>query len=400
MLARRYYNNTILLQLILFIESLCRMRTSEVTFRGENMSISVDIVIPAYQEAENIKPLVQRIAKVREQQALDINVFIVDDNSEDGTEEAVADIALDWVNLIVRKTERGLSSAVLAGMAEGNGSVVLVMDADLSHPAEAIPAMVAELQSGADFVVGSRYIEGGSTDDNWGFYRWLNSQIATLLARPFVKIKDPMSGFFAMPREQFNQAKGLNPIGYKIGLELIVKCACKKVVEVPIHFTDRVRGESKLTLTEQLKYIQHVRRLFLFKYANSSEVVQFLAVGASGVIVNLGVLSLLVMLGMAAKTAVLLAIAVSVATNFLLNRRFTFSHSRDEPFFGQFCKYALSVSVGTAVNVVVALLLIEVYPEMKVQLASFAGIVAATLFNFTAMKFLVFKRRFYKKSGK
>jgi dolichol-phosphate mannosyltransferase len=360
------------------------------------MSVAVDIIVPAYQEAENIKPLVERIAKVRDQHALDIKVFIVDDNSQDGTEEAVADIALGWVRLIVRKTERGLSSAVLAGMTEGDGAIVLVMDADLSHPAEAIPAMVKELQDGADFVVGSRYIEGGSTDDNWGFYRWLNSQIATLLARPFVKIKDPMSGFFAMSRKQFDQAQELNPIGYKIGLELIVKCACKKVVEVPIHFTDRVRGESKLTLTEQLKYIQHVRRLFLFKYANSSEVVQFLAVGASGVIVNLGVLSLLVMLGMAAKIAVVLAIAISVVTNFLLNRRFTFSHSKDEPIAAQFLKYAVSVSVGTVVNIVVALFLVSSYPEMKVQLASFFGIVAATLFNFTAMKFLVFKRRFYK----
>jgi dolichol-phosphate mannosyltransferase len=360
------------------------------------MSPVIDVIVPAYQEAENIKPLIERISQVREQQSMNINVFIVDDNSQDGTEQAVADIALDWVKLLVRKTDRGLSSAVLAGLAEGTGDIVLVMDADLSHPAEAIPSMVAELQAGADFVVGSRYVEGGSTDDNWGFYRWLNSQIATLLARPFVKIKDPMSGFFAMPRRQFSQAKDLNPIGYKIGLELIVKCACKRVVEVPIHFTDRVRGESKLTLIEQLKYVQHVRRLFLYKYAGSSEVVQFLAVGASGVAVNLGVLSLLVMLGMSAKIAVVLAIAVSVVTNFLLNRRFTFSHSRDEPVASQFLKYALSVSAGTVVNIAVALSLVEAYPDMKVQLASFVGIVAATLFNFTAMKFLVFKRRFYK----
>ena len=364
------------------------------------MSPVIDVIVPAYQEAENIKPLIERISQVREQESMNINVFIVDDNSQDGTEQAVADIALDWVSLLVRKTDRGLSSAVLAGMAEGTGDIVLVMDADLSHPAEAIPAMVAELQSGADFVVGSRYIDGGSTDDNWGFYRWLNSQIATLLAYPFVNIKDPMSGFFAMTREQFNQANDLNTIGYKIGLELIVKCACKKVVEVPIHFTDRVRGESKLTLTEQLKYIQHVRRLFLYKYASSSEVVQFLAVGASGVVVNLGVLSLLIMLGMTAKIAVVLAIAVSVVTNFLLNRRFTFSHSKDAPMASQFFKYTLSVSAGTVVNIVVALSLVEAYPDMKVQLASFVGIVTATLFNFTAMKFLVFKRRFYKESDK
>lgn len=244
------------------------------------MSIVVDVVVPAYQESENVKPLIARIAAVREASDFDINVFIVDDNSQDGTEEAVAALDLDWVNLIVRKTDRGLSSAVLRGLEEGSGDIVLVMDADLSHPAEAIPSMVNEIASGADFVVGSRYIEGGSTDDNWGFYRWLNSQAATLLARPFVNIKDPMSGFFAMPRKQFDKAEELNPIGYKIGLELVVKCGCKRAVEVPIHFTDRIHGESKLTLSEQLKYVQHVRRLFLFKYASSSEVVQFLGVGA------------------------------------------------------------------------------------------------------------------------
>jgi dolichol-phosphate mannosyltransferase len=360
------------------------------------MSLTVDVVIPAYQEGENIKPLVERISGVRDQGDFDIKVFIVDDNSQDGTEQAVADINLDWVNLIVRKSERGLSSAVLRGLDEGSGDIVLVMDADLSHPAEAIPFMVDEIVNGADFVVGSRYIAGGSTDDNWGFYRWLNSQAATLLARPFVNIKDPMSGFFAMPRKQFAQAQELNPIGYKIGLELVVKCGCKKPVEVPIHFTDRVRGESKLSLIEQLKYVKHVRRLFIYKYAHSSELVQFLAVGASGVIVNLGILSLLVMLGIATGIAVVVAIGASVVTNFLLNRRFTFSHSKDAPIFSQFLKYSISVSVGIVVNLSVTLSFVKLYPEMKVQIASIAGIVAATLFNFVAMKFIVFKQKFYK----
>lgn len=362
------------------------------------MTVTVDVVVPAYQEGENIKPLVERIAAVRESSDFDINVFFVDDNSQDGTEEAVADIALDWVKLIVRTSDRGLSSAVLRGLEEGSGDIVLVMDADLSHPAEAIPSMVAEITSGADFVVGSRYIEGGSTDDNWGFYRWLNSQAATLLARPFVNIKDPMSGFFAMPRSQFEKAEALNPIGYKIGLELVVKCGCKKAVEVPIHFTDRVRGESKLTLTEQLKYVQHVRRLFLFKYASSSEVVQFLAVGASGTLVNLLVLSLLVVMGMGNQLSVAIAIGVSVCTNFLLNRRFTFSHSREAPMLDQFVKYVASVSVGILVNYAVVSICLNLYPDMRIQWASLMGIAAAMLFNFTMMKFIVFKRKFYKNS--
>lgn len=360
------------------------------------MSLSIDIVVPAYQESENIKPLIERISDVRDKNDFDVNVFIVDDNSRDGTEEVVKELGVEWVNLIVRTSDRGLSSAVLRGFNEGTGDIVLVMDADLSHPAEAIPAMVEKLTGGADFVVGSRYIDGGSTDDNWGFYRWLNSQVATLLARPFVNIKDPMSGFFAIFRSQYAQAKALNPIGYKIGLELIVKCECKKVVETPIHFTDRVRGESKLTLSEQLKYIQHVRRLFLFKYANSSEVVQFLAVGASGTLVNLVVLSALVILGVGNQLAVAIAIGVSVCTNFLLNRRFTFSHSRNEPISKQFVAYVASVSLGVLVNYVVVSILLNLYPEMRVQFASLIGISSAMFFNFAAMKFIVFKRKFYR----
>ncbi len=203
-----------------------------------------------------------------------------------------------------------------------------------------------------------------------------------------------------MPRKQYEKAQELNPIGYKIGLELVVKCGCKKAVEVPIHFTDRIHGESKLTLSEQLKYVQHVRRLFLFKYASSSEVVQFLAVGASGTLVNLLVLSLLVALGMGNQLAVAFAIAVSVCTNFLLNHRFTFSHSREAPMLQQFVKYVASVSVGVLVNYAVVSLVLNSYADVQVQVASLVGIAAAMIFNFTAMKFIVFKRKFYKTSDK
>lgn len=360
------------------------------------MSLKIDVVVPAYQEKENIKPLLERIAQVRKNNSYDIQVYIVDDNSNDGTDIAVDELNLDWLHLIVRTSERGLSSAVLKGIDTGTGDFALVMDADLSHPPEAIPSMIQELQEGADFVVGSRYIEGGSTDDNWGLLRWLNSQIATLLARPFVTIKDPMSGFFAMERKQYNKAKDLNPIGYKIGLELVVKCDCRKAVEVPIHFTDRVRGESKLSFKEQLKYIQHIRRLFLFKYADYSEVVQFLVVGVSGLVVNLAALTLLVSLGVATNIAIVAAITISICTNFLLNRRFTFSHSKNEPILGMFLKYVASVSVGALINTAVTLTLIKTNPEMVVQVASVIGILAATIFNYTAMKFVVFKRKFYK----
>jgi dolichol-phosphate mannosyltransferase len=96
--------------------------------------------------------------------------------------------------LIERTADRGLSAAVLDGLRCARGEIVLCMDADLSHPSSAIPLMVRKLLSGADFVVGSRYVDGGTTSHDWGFLRWLNSRIATWLARPLTNVRDPMAG--------------------------------------------------------------------------------------------------------------------------------------------------------------------------------------------------------------
>src|SRR5262249_7023890 len=165
---------------------------------------------------------------------------------------------------IVRTHDRGLSPAVLDGLRAARYDVFVVMDADLSHPPEKIPEMVRALQNGADFVIGSRYVAGGTTDAEWGLFRWLNSKVATLLAWPLTSARDPMAGFFALTRPTFERGQTvLNPIGYKIGLELLVKCHCGAVREVPIHFADRKFGSSKLSFKEQLRYIQHLRRLYI-----------------------------------------------------------------------------------------------------------------------------------------
>ena len=152
--------------------------------------------------------------------------------------------------------------------------------------------MVLALSSGQEIVLGSRYVPGGSTDDDWGVLRWLNSRVATLMARPLTAVRDPMSGFFALRKADFDAARDLNPVGYKIALELIVKCGFENVGEVPIAFSDRVYGESKLTFRQQLLYLQHVRRLYLHKFSEAMHLLQFLVVGALGVVVNLAVLTL------------------------------------------------------------------------------------------------------------
>ncbi len=358
---------------------------------------TIDVVVPTYREARNIPLLIERLDVLRRSHPL--HLTIVDDNSGDGTEEAIQRLNLPWVSLIVRTSARGLSSAVLEGLNRTSGDIIVVMDGDLSHPPEAIPRMLEELAKGSDFVVGSRYADGGVTDDNWGMFRWLNSRVATSLARPFTAIEDPMSGFFALERITYSKADHLNPIGYKIGLELLVKCHCKKISEVPIAFADRIHGESKLSLREQLRYLRHIRRLFMYKYAIWSEVVQFMVVGASGVLVNLFGLTVLLRAGLSASVSIAGAIVMSICTNFLLNRRFTFSYSKSGHMPTQFLSYLVSVSFGALVNYLAAILLLTSFPSLMPQVASLGGIAVATIVNFVALKFLVFKRKHYRPRG-
>ena len=230
---------------------------------------AVSVVVPTFHEANNLAHLIRRIDQLPHDHHLQIELLIVDDDSRDGTVELIESLDLDWIRLIVRPTDRGLSQAVVEGLRQAQHEVVVVMDADLSHPPEIIPKMLQMLDDGQEFVIGSRYVPGGSTDTKWGLFRWVVSKTAILLARPFTKLRDPMAGFFALRRNSFEKTPGLNPVGYKIALELIVKCGFTRVTEIPIHFTERQRGKSKLTLREQMRYLKHLYRLFLFKYRNT-----------------------------------------------------------------------------------------------------------------------------------
>jgi dolichol-phosphate mannosyltransferase len=230
-----------------------------------NPAPPTSVIVPTFREVEALPDLIERLSKVRAENGSISELVIVDDDSKDGTEAMIAARPEPWVKLIVRKEDRGLSQAVLAGLYAARGDLLVVMDADLSHPPEAIADMQREILGGADFVVGSRYISGGSTSDDWGVLRFVNSWVATTMARPLTTITDPMSGFFALPRHVFERARDPSPLGYKIGLELLVRCGCTNVREVPIHFVNRVRGESKLTLKQQVLYVRHLMRLYRFK---------------------------------------------------------------------------------------------------------------------------------------
>ncbi|MEX0774770.1 MAG: polyprenol monophosphomannose synthase [Phycisphaeraceae bacterium] len=280
----------------------------------------VSIIVPTYREAENLPALVERVTRVAREHALNVELIIVDDDSGDGTEEAVAALGRPWVRLIVRKSDRGLSRAVIEGLAAARYEHLVVMDADLSHPPEKIPELLTALDGGAEMAVGSRYVPGGTTDDRWGVFRWINSKVATLLARPFTHLRDPMSGFFALPAALLQDAEPLNPIGYKIGLEILVKCRCRNVAEVPIHFAQRLHGQSKLSLAEQLRYLEHVRRLFEFVYPGWSRLLFGATVAAVRLVTALPALLLAGAMGAGPLGAIEIAGGVMLLAQLLFKR--------------------------------------------------------------------------------
>jgi dolichol-phosphate mannosyltransferase len=240
----------------------------------------VSILVPALNEAENLPLLVPRIAAALNGRTHEI--LIIDDNSRDNTRQVCEELARSHsLRLIVREhPQHGLSGAVLEGMRQARGNLLLVMDADLQHPPERIPALLEPLDNEqADFTLGSRYVPGGQTAEAWSLARRINSWVATFMARPFCgSIRDPMSGFFALKRKTFERAQRLTPLGYKIGLELMCKCHITRAMEIPIHFDLRQKGQSKLSLKQQFRYLEHLSRLYDFQYPRASPVIKFLIV--------------------------------------------------------------------------------------------------------------------------
>lgn len=228
----------------------------------------VSIVVPAYRESANLKPLTERIFAATRKAAIEAELIIVDDNSQDGTESVVDSLASDYpVRLVVRTDQRGLSSAVLAGFAEARYDRFIVMDADLQHPPEAVPEMLKALENGdCDFVSGTRYTPGGEIAEDWPLHRRLVSLCARLTARPLTPLSDPLSGFFAIHRRTWERAKHLDSIGYKIALEIYVKAGCRRPAEVSIRFNARHAGESKLTGAVIGGYLGHLLKLYRSRF--------------------------------------------------------------------------------------------------------------------------------------
>jgi glycosyltransferase involved in cell wall biosynthesis len=222
----------------------------------------LSLVAPTYNERSNIPILVERVHRSLGDYPYEL--IIVDDNSPDGTAEVARELSQQYpIRVISRHNEKGLASAIVEGFKSARGSILGVIDADLQHPPEKIPALLQEIESGADVAIASRYIPGGGVRD-WNFIRRTTSWGATILAHLLLsstrKINDPLSGFFLLKKEVIEGVE-LKPIGYKILLEVLGRGKAKETKEVPFIFEGRKHGESKLSLSEEVKYLKQLYSL-------------------------------------------------------------------------------------------------------------------------------------------
>jgi dolichol-phosphate mannosyltransferase len=228
------------------------------------MALPFSIVIPTYNEAGGIEKLLRALDGVFKANGLDGEVIVVDDNSPDGTGAIVDRLASELpVRALHRPGKMGLSSGVIDGWktARPQSRALGAMDADFSHDINVLPAMVAALESGGyGLAVGSRYVPGGGIA-NWPKRRIVTSRVACMLARPLTSVRDVTSGYFLVKREALDGVE-LDPIGFKIGLEVIAKAHYGKAVEIPYVFKDRVVGESKLNQKEIVNYLKQLRKLY------------------------------------------------------------------------------------------------------------------------------------------
>ena len=244
---------------------------------------AVSIVVPTFREAANIPRLCERIHAALSDSGIAWELLLIDDNSDDGSEAVVAELARSLpVRMVTRRQlPRDLSLSVVEGIRLCRFDRLVVMDADLSHPPERIADLLDALDADCDMVIGSRYAPGGLIDRTWSRWRLLNSRLATSMTLPLVSCSDPMSGFFATDRRVLPDLQRLQPIGYKIALELMVRGQLR-VKELPIDFRDRSQGSSKMNWRQQLNFLRHLYRLYRVKFGGTARVLCFGLVGASG----------------------------------------------------------------------------------------------------------------------
>jgi len=225
------------------------------------------IAIPTLNEAGNIPPLLARLSRAVSDLGLDCEFIVVDDESTDGTQSVVRECAEQdsRVRLLVRRGQKGLAGAVIHAWSHTDAELLGVIDADLQHPPEVLPALVQSVLDGADIAIASRYTNGeGEGLREWNKLRRLVSRFGTMATTPLqrkgLRVKDPLSGFFVVQRSCIDELD-LQPEGFKILLEILVKGRIKKAVEIPFRFATRHSGQSKANFKIALQYFTLLGKL-------------------------------------------------------------------------------------------------------------------------------------------
>ncbi len=378
--------------------------------------VQVSIIIPTYNESENI---IQVLKTIGDHLPKDIatEAIVVDDNSPDGTGKVVEDYINDTqnkigytVDVIHRKTKSGLSSAILDGIQHSSGETVVVMDSDFSHPPKIIPQLVEEIKiSKYDIAIASRYTEGGEVS-GWSTKRKLISKTAKGIAKAGLGVNesDPMSGFFAFRRKILEGIK-FDAIGYKMLLEILVKTKGAKVKEIPYTFTNRMYGSSKLDSSTILDYVRSVWRLYRYghKVEDSktrtsvrfiSKAGRFFTVGLSGLLVNY-LVSLLfadAVMNFWYIHATVIGIIVSMSSNFILNKIWTFEDRNFEAkkTLIQYGKFVGFSSLGALIQLGMVYVLVDNY-QFVYPLALMLAVIIAASSNFILNKKWTFKEKIW-----
>lgn len=361
----------------------------------------VVIIVPTYNESENIAALLGALQEQFSRMSHDMNVLVVDDNSPDGTADIVRSLQAEQPNLkLIEGKKAGLGAAYKRGMQYAmdvlEADVVFEMDADFSHKPEDVPRLLAEIDRGADCVIGSRYVKGGSIPDNWGLMRKANSWGGNFVARwlaGIYRIRDCTAGFRAIRTSALRKVdlstSTVQGYAFQVALLHALVSQGARTVEVPVDFPDRTRGQSKLGLSDIIEFITNA---WWIRVRSSATFLRFLAVGASGVLVNLLGFTLLLNAGLDKYVASPIAIEISIISNFLLNNYWTFgsrTHSEKTGIrglkFNAVSLLSLSVSYG------IFIVLSQLFPAVPPQIHQLVGIVPATLVNYLLNSYWTFR---------
>ncbi|MDR7544440.1 MAG: glycosyltransferase [Armatimonadota bacterium] len=346
--------------------------------------MDLSLIIPTYNEADNVGLLAERIRQSLA--GAEYEVIFVDD-STDGTDRVIAALSRQDARILLvhRENQRGLAAAVVEGIAQARGRTLCVLDADLQHPPEVILVLLDALQRAqADVVVASRYVPGGSYE-TFSRSRRLVSRMATLLARRLLHraraVADPLSGFFVVRREVLEGVQ-LQPVGYKILLEILVRGRIMRVAEVPYRFHPRRAGQSKLTWRQHLDYLRHLARLVRVD-PRDLRFVRFALVGASGVGVNMATFLAATAVGAPYLPAGAAAVVAATTWNFLWNDACTWPDVSPRTVPARLARYVRYWSVTGLGSVLhLAVLSVLVAAGLSPVLANLCGIGTAVLWNF------------------